>query len=95
MGRLPVRFINYYYYYYYDDDYWKKKLIFPELWDFEKLSILKKKNKKKKKKKKQQKKKQKKKNNEIFSARYLEKYLSYGLETLSANRRWQVDYPIF
>ena len=32
--------------------------------------------------------------NEILSARYLEKYLNYGLETWSADRGWWVDYPI-
>ena len=32
--------------------------------------------------------------NEIFSARYLKKYLSQGLETWSADRGWWVDYLI-
>ena len=32
--------------------------------------------------------------NEILSARYLEKYLSYRLETWSADRGWWIDYLI-
>ena len=32
--------------------------------------------------------------NEILSARYLEKYMSYGLETWSADRGWWVEYLI-
>ena len=32
--------------------------------------------------------------NEIFSARYLEKYVSWGLETWLADMGWWIDYLI-